>query len=410
MRRFVKSCAAMGLAGSAVLTGACELAKSKNPLSPTVAGPIPGVVISVPKLLEPASGREIEVTRQPIELIIENATTTGQRPLTYTFEVATDVDFRGLVFIREGVPPGDGGRTSVRLPDPLASGRTYYWRAHARDGANTGPYPAPANFSVMTPVVIEAPTPLSPIGGVTASSVSPTFTVRNAARSGPVGPTLSYVFEISSNNTFTAMIAIVTVPERPVETFFTLAQALPYSTSVFWRVKAHDGTVHGPWSATQSFRTPAAPPPPPPPPPAPTPTPSPSPSPPSGGGPYGPQRTIDIKEAFDIIVRVHDTLGYDLGSGSTRDSRVAFFFTAVAVVHYGHARFNPAGGDRNWCVKDAGGGRPPSDDVIVRCDTRDAWDLIGGAGANGYRFHIDYIGRLPSEQNVYPPPVSSLPR
>ena len=35
---------------------------------------------------------------------------------------------------------------------------------------------------------------------------------------------------------------------------------------------------------------------------------------------------------------------------------------------------------------------------------------IGGAGANGYSFHLDYLGVLPSNQNVYAPPRSSLPR
>ncbi len=62
-----------------------------------------------------------------------------------------------------------------------------------------------------------------------------------------------------------------------------------------------------------------------------------------------------------------------------------------------------------WCIKDGGSGRPQSDDVIVRCNSRDAWDLIGGAGANGYSFHVDYIGRLPGDQNVYAPPRSALP-
>jgi hypothetical protein len=124
----------------------------------------------------------------------------------------------------------------------------------------------------------------------------------------------------------------------------------------------------------------------------------------------GPPRSIGINEAWSIIVDVHNRLGYDLGSSSTREQRVDFLWTAVATIHYGHPTFNPRGPDSNWCVKDAGGGRPPSDDVLVQCGSRDAWDLIGGAGANGYTFHLDYLGRLPSEQNVYPPPRSSLPR
>ena len=81
----------------------------------------------------------------------------------------------------------------------------------------------------------------------------------------------------------------------------------------------------------------------------------------------------------------------------------------MAAVHYGHSRYNAKGPDSNWCIKDGGSGRPQSDDVIVRCNSRDAWDLIGGAGGSGYSFHVDYIGRLPGDQNVYPPPRSALP-
>ena len=111
-----------------------------------------------------------------------------------------------------------------------------------------------------------------------------------------------------------------------------------------------------------------------------------------------------------IIRDVHDTLGYNLGSSSSREYRIDFFFTALAVIHYGHARFNPRGPDSNWCGKDAGGGRPPSADVMVRCNTHDAWDTILGSGEDGYRFMVAYIGILPSDQNVYPPSRSSLPR
>ena len=101
-------------------------------------------------------------------------------------------------------------------------------------------------------------------------------------------------------------------------------------------------------------------------------------------GGVGPQRSIFFDEALGIIIRIHNELRIDLGSRSSREFRVDFLFAAVAAIHYGHPRFNPAGPDPSWCVKDAGAGRPPSDDVLVLCQSRDAWDLIGGAGANGY--------------------------
>jgi hypothetical protein len=167
-----------------------------------------------------------------------------------------------------------------------------------------------------------------------------------------------------------------------------------YDTEYRWRVRARLETSVGPWSTAFTFRTlvqPVA-----------------GGGAPGGTGTVGPQRAIQVNEAFGIIVRIHNEGRYDLGSNSSRDYRVNFLFGAVAAIHYGHPRWNAAGPDPSWCVKDAGGGRPPSDDVLVLCQARDAWDLIGGAGANGYTFHLDYLGRLPGEQNVYPPGTNYL--
>ena len=119
---------------------ACEASKSSTPLSPAVAGPIPGVTISAPKMLEPVSGVKIAVDKQPVTLLIENASTSGVRPLTYSLDIATDANFNNKVFTRDGIQPGDAGRTSLKLPDPLGTGHTYFWRAKAVDGANEGPY------------------------------------------------------------------------------------------------------------------------------------------------------------------------------------------------------------------------------------------------------------------------------
>src|ERR1035437_1293395 len=66
--------------GAALVQAGCETTKSSNPLSPTIAGPIPGVVITAPKLLLPTAGQRIAVTEQPVTLTIENPTTTGVGP------------------------------------------------------------------------------------------------------------------------------------------------------------------------------------------------------------------------------------------------------------------------------------------------------------------------------------------
>jgi hypothetical protein len=261
--------------GAALIQAGCETTKSSNPLSPTIAGPIPGVVITAPKLLLPTAGQRIAVTEQPVTLTIENPTTTGVRPFKLVFEIAADAGFATKVFSREAVEPGTDGRTSVKLTDSLATGHTYYWRAMAADGANSGPYSSAVNFDVFTPIVIQAPTIVSPVDGVKVADTKPTLKVTNATRTGPAGA-ITYNFQISETQSFGAIVLNAVVPEGTSQTMYTATQDLAYSKTYYWRVRASDPTTTGPWSVTQWFQTPD-------PAPTPTPTPSPSPSTPAAG-------------------------------------------------------------------------------------------------------------------------------
>ncbi len=252
-----RSLRALALVGLAGFLGACETSKTSNPLSPTVAGPIEGVVISAPKLLTPSAGQRIAAAEQPVTLTVENATTSGQRPLTYVFEIAADAGFTNKMFTRADITPGADGRTSVRLTDALASGRTYYWRAMAADGANSGPYATPANFDVYTPVTIQAPVPVSPIDGVQLTVLRPTLKVKNAARSGTPGA-ISYIFQVSESQAFPSAVLNATVAEQATETSYTATQDLLPAKTYYWRVRAIDASVTSPWSITQAFKTPTS--------------------------------------------------------------------------------------------------------------------------------------------------------
>jgi hypothetical protein len=240
---------------AAVAMGACESSKSSNPLSATVAGPIPGVNITSPAVMTPTSGMKIAVDKQPITLTVNNASTNGVRPLTYLFEVATDANFSTKVFTRDSVAPGDG-QTSVKLPDALATGRTYYWHARAQDGANTGAFTSAINFDVFTPIVIQAPTLVSPGPNTTTDSLHPSFVINNAPHSGPVGA-ITYLIEVADSSTFANRVATWTVqePANTTQTTLTLNQDLKYSTVYYWHVRAADPTTTGPFSVTYAFVT-----------------------------------------------------------------------------------------------------------------------------------------------------------
>ena len=95
--------AAMSITGAA----ACEMSKSSNPLSPTVAGPIAGVVITKPNALEPGQDWQIRTRDQPVKLMIQNADTSGVRPISYTFEVASDAALLGTCGATMHFTPND---------------------------------------------------------------------------------------------------------------------------------------------------------------------------------------------------------------------------------------------------------------------------------------------------------------
>ena len=237
---------------------ACQTTKSSSPTAPTIAGPIAGVTISAPVLLEPAQGFKFKESEQPIKLVVQNATTSGVRALTYTFEVAGDAGFSQKVFSRSSVAPGDG-KTSVTI-DRLELGRTYYWRAWAADGANTGTIAA-AGFEIYPQASVSAPVAQSPGNNELTASTTVTLVAGNSATVGPVA-SLGYTFQLATDQAFTKVLGSAVVAQGGGQTTFT-ASALPTSATIYWRVRASDGETTSAWSATQVFRTPAPTPPPP---------------------------------------------------------------------------------------------------------------------------------------------------
>ena len=256
--------------GLLVLTLAgCEAKKSSNPLSPSVAGPIPGVDITAPSVLQPSQGFKFRDTQQPITLMVQNAATSGVRPLSYSFDVAADSSFNTKLFSRSGVAPGSDGKTSVQL-DLLGIGHTYYWRVRAEDGANTGPYTT-SSFEIQPKPSVNAPALLSPINNAQITGATATLTVANASWAGPVGG-LSYEFQVARDQAFASLASAGIVLEGNGQTTFVTA-ALGGPATYYWRARASDGPTTSAWSGTQTFRTAA---------PAPSPSPSPSPSPAPG--------------------------------------------------------------------------------------------------------------------------------
>jgi hypothetical protein len=247
----------LGVVLAASAAAGCQVSKSANPLSPAIAGPIEGVVINAPNLLEPGQGWQIRMRDQPIRLMIRNGGTSGVRPLTYTFEVAADAAFNTIVFKRTGVTPGDE-ITTLQLPDTLPTGRTFWWRARGEDGANVSEYSKAASFVTITPVVLGPPNPVSPTGTIT--NTAPEFRVTSGTKSGPIQNTV-YTLQVANDQGFSSIAAIFTVPESGSQT--TIAQNYGFlnDKTYYWRVQAKDtgdSQAVSAWSSVKSFTTAAA--------------------------------------------------------------------------------------------------------------------------------------------------------
>lgn len=253
---------------------ACETAKSANPLSPTVAGPMEGVTFTPPKGLEPAANQQIRDRDQPFKVVIENATSTSPRPFRMRMQVATDSNFTSVVWSRDGIEPGEGGQTRFVMSERMQPGRQYYWRVMADDGANQSSWSTAIGFQVLMPAAFGAPTPRSPIANEQLTTTRPQLVVGNGSAQGPVGQAF-YLFQVATDPGFGNVVVNEEAAQQPGETALTVPGTLSYGATYYWRSRISDGDVIGPWSTTESFRTAAAP--------APAPSPGPAPGPAPGG-------------------------------------------------------------------------------------------------------------------------------
>jgi len=257
----------VAVAIAACFTAGCEVSKTENPLSPSVAGPIAGVSIGTPDALQPCMDCPVKLRDQPLRLVLGNVGSTGQRPLTYTFELASDDVYTNVVFKRTGIAPGADGQTSVQLPDVLPSGRTYWWHARADDGANTSPYSVSVRFNTITPVVLGTPKLEAPIG--TISTTAPDFSITSGSTSGPAGKII-YMVQVANDPSFTSIAATFVPDQGGLLTIISTGYQFLNNKTYYWRAQARDtgeSQATSDWSTTQAFTTAYA-----------------SPAPPSGGG------------------------------------------------------------------------------------------------------------------------------
>ena len=241
---------AAGLAG-------CETERSRNPLSPFIAGPIAGVTISPPTAVTPIDGFLIRVGDQPIQLTFNRATSNSERPFWYEVQVGRSDTFDDVAFSADQIDASGEPADVYELAAMLDPEQMYYWRVRALDGANTGPYSAAASFEVFTPLVVGTPTPVAPVGGAVTATRQATLVVNNAPVTGPA-TSVAYRFEVATDPGFGGVVAAMTVSAGGTTTTATTGD-LAWETLHNWRghaiAQGKEGEVGGPWSDTATFRT-----------------------------------------------------------------------------------------------------------------------------------------------------------
>lgn len=116
-----------------------------------------------------------------------------------------------------------------------------------------------------------------------------------------------------------------------------------------------------------------------------------------------PEQIADI--ARRVITAERMNFGKSSDSDGGRAQRNRDWARIAGIIYHGHPAYNPTP-DPRWHIKDAGGGRPQSDDVLAFKDTRMIIDFIGGAGADGFTVRAGHWeGPIGPEQNIYAPPV-----
>jgi hypothetical protein len=368
---------ATALSAAALLLSliACGVEKSKSPLSPSVAGPIAGVEITAPRLLQPGDGTKLKATQQPITLMVENSSSNGVRPVTYSFEVAADPAFENKVYARSGVQPGEGHTTLT--VGALDSGRQYFWRVRAEDGANASGY-STAGFEVLPKPQLDPPPQVSPLNNELTGSRRPALVVGASARNAAIG-NLTYEFQIAGDPAFASLVAIGISGESGDRTAWTPGADLNGSTTYFWRVRAIDTDLTSAWSGTQSFRTASAP----------SPSPGPSPGPAPGPAPGGPCNSGDPLKIVECERAKF---------GNMNDSQLVSFLAAVAD---SLNRNGISGGRFGLLVKTSGSNcNGYSCDIICSGNGggQRQWDVVAGNDAQTAMWHeVDGIAVRPCE-------------
>jgi photosystem II stability/assembly factor-like uncharacterized protein len=187
-------------------------------------------------ILQSPSNSQINISLSPTISWYESSGTTS-----YRLQLSKNASFTSVV-----VDDSTLTTTSCKV-GPLEQGTVYYWRVNAKNGYGSSAWSSYSRFTTTgTAVTVPlAPALVSPPTGVAGIPTSIPLTWLAAAGA------LSYRLQVSTNNTFSALIfddSTLTVTEKAIG-------PLAKNTTYFWRVCAKNSAGASNWSPVWSFTT-----------------------------------------------------------------------------------------------------------------------------------------------------------
>ncbi|MBI5360203.1 MAG: hypothetical protein HZA48_06430 [Planctomycetes bacterium] len=195
-----------------------------------------GVSPSVPILNSPVNSSADQFT----SLVFRWQASSGTSPITYEFQVATDLGFTSLV---SDITELSGEFYSL----DLSAGTQYYWRVKAANIIGSSNWSTEWSFTTGTAPT--APSLSSPSSGAQNAALAPDFSWTTSIGTQPV----TYTIEVDIENTF-ANPTVISVGGI-YDTAFNPGAVLNQNTLYYWRVMATNLIGTSSWSSTYSFTT-----------------------------------------------------------------------------------------------------------------------------------------------------------
>ena len=183
--------------------------------------------------------------------------TAGSEQVLLTWTANTELDLGGYNIYRRTTADAEFAAIASRVADTsytdpgLANDTEYEYQITAID-RETPPNESAATELALTPSLSAAPTSPSDLN-VGGEALLPTFTFNNAEPFN-TGATLTYTIQVSTQSDFSDVTDSESgVIETSGATSWTITRSLTDGQTYYWRVRAVEGSLTGPFTSAQEF-------------------------------------------------------------------------------------------------------------------------------------------------------------